>query len=50
MADDGGTGEMEKIPISPVSVVVFNMLSKGPGEGSKAAFSFALPGRLCGDI
>lgn len=33
---------MEKIPISPVSVVVFSMLSRGPGERSRAEVSFRL--------
>lgn len=39
---DDVTGLMEKRPISPVSVVVFSMLSNGPGEGRSAAFSFTL--------
>lgn len=33
---------IEKIPMSPVSVVVFNILSKGPGERSIAEVSFKL--------
>ena len=41
------TGRMEKKPMSPVSVVVFNMLSRGPGEGKIAAFSLIpLSGRM----
>lgn len=33
---------MENTPISPVSVVVFSMLSKGPGEASRAWVSWSL--------
>jgi hypothetical protein len=39
---DPGTGLMLKRPISPVSVVVFSILSKAPGDGNKAEFSLTL--------
>jgi hypothetical protein len=35
-------GLIEKIPMSPVSVVVLSMLSKGPGEASIVWVSFSL--------
>lgn len=44
---DGGTGLMLKIPMSPVSVVVFSILSNAPGEGNKTEFSFTLRRGLC---
>jgi hypothetical protein len=33
---------MEKMPMSPVSVVVFSILSNGPGDGSNVVFSLTL--------
>jgi hypothetical protein len=41
----GNVGEgfmVLKIPMSPVSVVVFSMLSSGPGDWRKAMFSLTL--------
>lgn len=38
----GAIGLMLKMPMSPVSVVVLSMLSRGPGDGSKLAFSLTL--------
>lgn len=35
-------GLIEKMPMSPVSVVVFSMLSKGPGERKRAEFWLTL--------
>ena len=40
-------GLMLKIPISPVSVVVFNMLSNAPGDGNMEEFSLTLRRGLC---
>lgn len=37
-----GTGPMENKPMSPVSVVVFSMLSRGPGDRSSDVFSLTL--------
>lgn len=36
---EGRTGLMVHMPMSPVSVVVFNMPPRAPGEGSKIEFS-----------
>lgn len=53
----GAMGLMVNMPMSPVSVVVLSMLSRGPGDGNKLlAFSLTLfrarrdgvrPGRDC---
>lgn len=39
---EGRIGRMEKGPISPVSVVVLSMLSRGPGDTRREEFSFTL--------